>query len=106
MKLKDKKIQLVEQDGTKYYPIHPGKVWAYYRQLSGQESHTAGLAGFKEDLLFVVNWRGDIYMGMFIKYNNKVYEITRVDNYEGYKNDLALYCTKMSKGITVQEYPG
>ncbi|MDL2318355.1 phage head closure protein [Eubacteriales bacterium OttesenSCG-928-A19] len=105
-KLKDKKIQLIEKDGNYYYPIHPGTVWVYYRHLSAHEETEARINGFKLEVQFVINWRDDLEEGMFVKHAGIVYEITQVDDYQGYKGDLKLSCTKLLRGITVKEYQG
>jgi SPP1 family predicted phage head-tail adaptor len=100
MKLKDKKIEiLVEQtvkdaDGftTKtLVPIHAGKLWAYFRQLSGNEVYAAMAVQATEQVLFVVNHRTDVTTANTIRFGGKLYNITRVDPFEGYKTDLALY---------------
>ena len=43
-------------------------------------------------LFFTVNWRNDINAAdCFIRYKDKFYDITRIDTFEGYKEDLKLY---------------
>lgn len=100
MKLKDKRIIIAEGS----YPIHPGKLWAYFRQLSGKEAQSAGVAGFDEEVVFTVNWRDDIDTGYYVKCGEVVYSITRIDTFEGYKRDLTLYCKKMIRGVTIHDY--
>lgn len=105
MYLKDKKIRLIEQDGSGYYPIHPGKIWAYYRHISSKEKHDAGISGFVYDALFVINWREDVYEGeMYVEYNSQVYRIEMVDRFEGYKGNLKLHCSQLLRGINIQPY--
>ena len=77
----------------RYEPIHPGKLWAYFRHLSGQEIHASGATFAKEQVLFVVNWRGDVTAREVVRYGGRLYDIQRVDCFEGYKQDLTLYCT-------------
>jgi len=69
MKLKDKKIEILrvitekDADGfavEHYEPIHSGKLWAYFRHLSGQEMQASGATFGQEQVLFVINWRGDV----------------------------------------------
>jgi SPP1 family predicted phage head-tail adaptor len=98
--LKDKKIEIQRYEET-YIPgqgqtsewvnIHEGKLWAYYRHLSGNEIFAAAQVAHIEEVLFVINWRNDVKPGQKILYNNNEYEITRVDDFEGYKKDLKLY---------------
>ena len=48
----------------------------------------------EETVMFRINYRNDISTDNFIKYKGTLYNITRVDVYEGYKRDLTLYCKK------------
>ena len=100
MKLKDKKIEILRVTHSKdaegfatetYEPIHPGRLWAYFRHLSGKEIHASGATFAKEQVLFVINWRWDIDTRHVVRFGGTVYDITRVDRFEGYKTDLALY---------------
>ena len=44
-----------------------------------------------EQVLFTVNYRPDITIVHVIRYKGLLYDITRVDTFEGYKADLSLY---------------
>ena len=100
MKLKDKKIDI---QGVQYvtdkYGNHKNEavtiatVWAYFRQLSGNEIYRV-TTQTEETVMFRINYRSDISTDNIIKYKGTLYNITRVDVYEGYKNDLTLYCKK------------
>ena len=100
MKLKDKKIDI---QGVQYVTDKYGNrkketvtiatVWAYFRQLSGNEIYRVTTQA-TEEVMFVINYRTDISTDNIIKYKGTLYNITRVDVYEGYKNDLTLYCKK------------
>jgi len=101
--LKDKKITIyrtiITKDDwgnqiTKYQPIHPGKLWAYVRQLSATEYFAAAQVQNKEEMLFTVNWRPDITPQMYIEYKGVWYNIQRVDTFEGYKENLHLYASQ------------
>ena len=101
MKLKDKKIELLKQvhtrDGqgftkTTLEPVTT--VWAYFRHLSGKEVFAAATTNYKEEVLFTVNYRADITNSDVVRYNDVLYDITRVDVFEGYKTDLTLYCKR------------
>jgi len=100
MKLKDKKIEILRADFTKdtagfatetLTPIAP-PVWAYFRHLSGKEIYAAMTVQAVEEVQFVINWRADITTRHVVRYNGALYDITRVDTFEGYKQDLIVYC--------------
>ena len=101
-RLKDKKIVIYRRMGeeTSYTggmikPVHPGKLWAYVRQLSGDEIHRGKQDHYDEDILFVVNYRSDHADWDHILYRGIFYNITRVDTYEGYKSDLTVYANNI-----------
>ncbi len=100
MKLKDKKIKIM---GATYVSDKYGNrmkelatvatVWAYFRQLSGDEIYRI-TTQTEETVLFRINYRDDITTENVIKYKDTLYNITRIDVYEGYKGDLTLYCKR------------
>ena len=100
MKLKDKKIELLQQvttrdsEGFAQTTLQSvgAPVWAYFRQLSGKERFAGMTAVAEEEALFTINYRTDINTTHVIRYNGKLYDITRVDVFEGYKEDITLYC--------------
>lgn len=101
MKLKDKKIEILESKtvgdkiGNHTKQLVPvATIWAYFRQLSGDEVFAAAQVKVEESVLFRINYRDDISTANVIKYKDTLYNITRIDTYEGYKNDLTLYCKK------------
>ena len=77
----------------RYEPIHPGKLWAYFRHLSGQEIHASGATFAKQQVLFVINWRADVTAREVLRFNGRLYDISRVDCFEGYRTDLTLWGT-------------
>ena len=100
MKLKDKRIEIQESQyvsdkygNRKKELVTIATVWAYFRQLSGNEIYRVTTTA-TEEVLFRINYRSDITTAHVIKYKDTLYNITRVDVYEGYKNDLTLYCKK------------
>lgn len=100
MKLKDKKIEICEYQYTtdaignhKKTLVPVAKVWAYFRQLSGDEIYRV-TTQTEETVMFRINYQDNISTDNFIKYKRTLYNITRVDVYEGYKRDLTLYCKK------------
>ena len=110
-KLKDKKIKIYKRtdvarnsDGyssCKYTPIHPGALWAYVRQTSGNEYYAAMAQQVTEEILFVVNWRDDLAMDqvrwLYIEYNGRWYDVQRIDTYEGYKREIQLFAKSTSQ---------
>ena len=102
MKLKDKKIEIlavrrvINENGYAVETIVPvcPPVWAYYRHLSGSEYFAANAEQLKEEVLFQINWRQDVSTSHVIRYNGVLYDISRVDNYEGRREDLKLYCKR------------
>ena len=102
MKLKDKKIDI---QGVQYvtgkYGNHKKEtvtiatVWAYFRQLSGNEIYRVTTQA-TEEVMFVINYRTDITTENVILYKGVKYNIVRVDVFEGYKSDLTLYCKRQA----------
>lgn len=105
MKLKDKKIELLQQvttrdnEGFAQTTLQSvgAPVWAYFRQLSGKEVFAAATTNYKEEVLFTINYRKDITTAHVVRYKGVLYDITRVDTFEGYKEDLTLYCSRRTR---------
>ena len=105
MKLKDKKITIYKQ--TREDPkgfsrptleaITDATLWAYFRHLSGSEVFAAANTNYKEEVLFQVNHRNDITTSCVVEYGGTLYDITRIDSFEGYNTDLTLYCRRRSR---------
>lgn len=101
MMLKDKKISIlgiVETENElgeteqSFIPIVGGdNIWAHYRHSSGMEYFQAMQVQARVEAVFTINWRDDLNTAMRILYKNKQYNITRIDDYEGYKKDLKIY---------------
>ena len=72
-------------------------VWAYFRQLSSKEVFAAATINYKEEVLFTRNHRTDITTAHVVRYKGVLYDITRVDTFEGYKEDLTLYCSRRAR---------
>ena len=105
MKLKDKKIDILLAD---YEPDECGNgilqlapvalsVWAYFRQLSQKEVYTALESETPEEVLFQISYRPNITTECIIRYKGILYDVTRVDLFEGYKSDLKLYVRRRGK---------
>lgn len=100
MKLKDKKIEIlavqsvINENG---YAVETLKlicppVWAYFRHLSGKEIFAANAINAQEEVLFTINWRDDVSPAHVVRYKGKLWDVTRMDTFEGYKEDISLYC--------------
>ena len=117
--LKDKKIDIYEgtPGGTSYgvqrtatYAILYGNVWAYYKQDAGNVSLTTQMTlkayDATERATFVINRRAALRektLSMLkVVYNGRVYDIDRIDDFEGYAEDYKLVCTYSS----TQSYNG
>lgn len=48
-------------------------------------------------MLFTINYRTDITTAHVVRYKGVLYDITRVDTFEGYKEDLTLYCSRRAR---------
>ena len=99
MKLKDKKIEILAKvfthdkygnSVTNYQPITDAPLWAYFRQLSMRELYGI-VTRVEETSLFQIAYRNDITTAHVIRYKGDLYEIIRIDRYEGYKTDLLIY---------------
>jgi SPP1 family predicted phage head-tail adaptor len=67
-------------------------IWAYYRQLSGKEYWTArAVLTTAEEVVFEINYRTGLDTTMRILFRGQYYNITRIDDYEGNKEDIKLY---------------
>ena len=99
-KTKNKKIELFElqyieddigQQIERFINLTQTPIWAYFRQVSNSEYFAAKSIQSTEEVVFVINWRKDISTYVQIKFEGKFYDITRIDCFEGGKNDLKLY---------------
>lgn len=105
MKLKDRKIEILaavhttDAEGFSTETLEPvaPPVWAYFRQLSGKEVFAAQSVQATEEVLFQITYRADVTTAHVIRYGGILYDITRVDIFEGYKEDLTLYCKRRAR---------
>ncbi|CAB3391635.1 phage head closure protein [Kyrpidia spormannii] len=108
MKLRDKKISIlhgvttVDSEGfqiTTWEPIPGGEnLWAYYRQAKASEFFQAAAVNYKVEALFEIAWRTGIDTTMRILFRGQQYEITRIDDFEGYKDTLLIYAYRVTQG--------
>lgn len=102
MKLKDKKIEILAVQNIINENGYPKEtlqaicppVWAYYRHLSGKEYYAANAENVQEEVMFQIGWRDDVTTTHVIRYKGVLWNITRVDIFEGYKKDISLYCKR------------
>ena len=57
----------------------------------------AATTNYKEEVLFTVNYNPEITNTRVIRYNGVLYDITRVDTFEGYREDITLYCCRRAR---------
>ncbi len=115
--LKDKKIDLYKgvsvtiKGVTKTtYSLLLSNLWAYYKQDNGSSSVTSSMTikvyDTTERAVFVINRRPELRQETLSKlkvvYNGRIYDIDRIDDYEGYKEDYKLIC----KYSSTQSYDG
>lgn len=106
LRLKDKKITIMKQISEtnsngfpqkKLIPLQGGEnIWAYYRYASGKEFYAAATTNSKVEVIFEIAWRKDIDTYCKIRYKGKDYNITRIDDYEGYKRNLRIYACRIN----------
>ena len=68
-------------------------MWAHFRQPSGKEIFAAAYR-HDEEVLFTINYRGEITTTCFVEYGGVQYDVARIDAFEGYKQGITLYCKK------------
>lgn len=69
-------------------------IWAYYRQLSGDEIYRVTTQA-TEEVLFRINYRDDVTTDTVNRFRGALYNVTWVDAFEGYKRDLTVYAKKL-----------
>lgn len=115
--LKDKRIRLAGTvktydsagfDTTGYMPLHPGDgmVWAYYRTAGGSTYWASDALQTKCDAVFVIGFdpivaHTSAFANLRLEYGGALWEVTRVDGFEGYARDLTLFATRKSSGGTM-----
>lgn len=69
----------------------------YLTSRQVKEVFAAATTNYKEEVLFVVNYRTDLTTAHAVRYKGILYDITRIDTFEGYKEDLTLYCSRRAR---------
>lgn len=99
MKLKDKKIEIVKEINTINFNGYPEKqlqtvltLWAHFRQLKATEKVSADALQTFGDYVFTINFRKDIDTHEMIRFDGKLYDIAWIDRFEGYRQDIKVYC--------------
>lgn len=104
---RDKKISIgkleqgTDEDGfptKEEFKVIPGgkNIWAYYRHVSGKEFFEAMAINQKVEVIFEIAWRNDLKTDMQIRYKNEDYNITQIDDFEGYKRTLKISAYKVN----------
>lgn len=96
MKLKGRKVNIYREtyvpNGSGYTTkvIEPVvlNVWAYFRQLSGKRIFAAAAYRDDEEVLFTINYRAGLTTACYVEYGGVKYSVTRIDTFEGYKQDI------------------
>ena len=78
-----------------YVPVFGYKLWAAYRFLKGDWVLINAAMHTTEVCTFTINWNDKIKVGMKVFYNDELYNITRIDDFEGYKKDIKLHCERV-----------
>ena len=112
--LKDKRLSIWSFTSTtshgvpvRTYSKEYSLIWAYYRHNGGSAAITgSSIKVYDEngEALFVINKR-PVDIDWLVIYNHKIYEIKRIDDYEGYNDDIKLYC-KMANNQNFSIYNG
>ena len=112
--LKDKRLSIWSFTSTtshgvqvKTYNKEYSRIWAYYRHNGGNATLTGtSIKVYDENAaaLFIINKR-PLNISWLVIYDHKIYEITRVDDYEGYKDDVKVYC-KLATNQNFSSYNG
>lgn len=120
--IKDKVLDLYEGTSTVvsgvtqtvYNRIYKG-LYCYYRQNAGgstlTNANTLKIYDATERVIFVINrlpeLRAKTLSKLKVYFNGRVYDIERIDDYEGYNEDFKLECkyssTQSYKGIPAED---
>ena len=69
--------------------------WGGVRLLVGPDGYVSAQNPF--ELLYCVFCQvlfDEAFMGIYVEYNGVKYSVTRIDTFEGYKQDITLYCKR------------
>lgn len=108
LSLWDYKIESIKGVSKKVYFSENRLIWAYYRHNggSGAYKNSNGLLAYDEDAsaIFVIN-RREVPAAGLIVYDHKIYEITRIDDFEGYREDVKIIA-KLASNQSFSSYSG
>lgn len=62
--------------------------------LVAKEVFAVATTNYKKEMLFQISYRADITTAHIIRFHGVQYEITRLDTFEDYKENLTLYCKR------------
>ena len=43
---------------------------------------------------YIINYRAGLTTACYVEYNGVKYSVTRIDTFEGYKQDITLFCKR------------
>lgn len=84
----------ISRHGITVKSISTGISERYYYTF---EIFAAATTNYKKDVLFTINYRKDLTTAHVVRYRGVLYDITRIDTFEGYKEDLTLYCSRRAR---------
>ncbi|WP_067925434.1 phage head closure protein [Alicyclobacillus shizuokensis] len=105
-RLRDKRITILKLVSTSDdgFPVETWEplmtLWAYYRQTSASEFYEAAAVNVQIDAMFEIAWRNDLDETMRICFHGKEYTITRIDDFEGYRDTLRIYAKSTGNECT------
>ena len=59
--------------------------------MSGKEIVANASTVTLEQVVFVINWRGDVDTACVVRFRGVLYDVTRVDVFEGYREDVSVF---------------
>ena len=83
--------------GESYCAALPYRVCRLVPRVRRSDSFAAATTNYKEEVLFTVNYNPEITNTHVIRYNGVLYDITRVDTFEGYREDITLNCCRRAR---------
>lgn len=94
-----KKMTIKDKSGfqtTGYMPIHPtANIWGYFKELNAYLTYASQTTTAKEESQVAIGYtealKRQYPQDYYVLFDNVLYQVTRVDNYEGYKTDLRLF---------------
>lgn len=87
----------VDRIGNHVSQIVPvATMWAYFWHLYGDEVFAAARVNVTENVLFQISYWANITTAHVIRFRGVLYNMTRVDVFEGYRGDIMVYCERQN----------